>query len=84
MNTSYDSSVYCLDGEQLYSVKELARKMNVSDRKVRDLIYRGVVPLCGGEPVKLERWKTVGGIRSSIEAVHRLHKKIKNGAGASA
>jgi hypothetical protein len=78
MNTSIDDchATYEINGERLYSIKELARLLEVAPGTVRMCIYRGISPKKGMPPIKLERWRTIGGIRSSLEAVDRLHKRL--------
>lgn len=68
--------VQYLNGERLYTVKELAGIMGVSEYTIRNAMGRGMKPVSGGDPVKLERFKTIGGIRSSLEAVERLHQRL--------
>lgn len=71
---------YIINGEKLYGIKELARILGVSTGKIRNCMYRGMTPRRGLPPITLEKWKTIGGIKSSLEAVDRFHMSLAKAA----
>lgn len=77
-NFDQPSDVWVIDGERMYKVKDLAVILGITVVRIRRAMNYGLRPAYGGERIRLERYRTIDGIRSSLEAVARFHKRLSD------